>query len=47
MGMKCDSQPSHLAHTFTSPCFGRELKARVVTNGIKHNKIFYRSNREE
>ncbi len=29
--MKCDSQPSHLAHTFTSPCFGREPKVRIAT----------------
>jgi hypothetical protein len=29
--MKCDYQTSHLARTFTSPCFGRDPKARVVT----------------
>jgi hypothetical protein len=31
--MKCDSQASLLAHTFTSPCFGHEPKARVATLG--------------
>jgi len=29
--MNCDSRLSHLAHTFTSPCLGRELKVRVPT----------------
>jgi len=29
--MKCDSRASLLAHTFTSPCFGRKPKAKVVT----------------
>jgi len=29
--MRCDSQASLLAHTFASPCFGCELKAKVVT----------------
>jgi len=29
--MKCDSQPSHLAHTFASPCFGREPKVTIAT----------------
>jgi hypothetical protein len=29
--MKCDSQPSHLARTFVSPCLGRDPKARVAT----------------
>jgi hypothetical protein len=29
--MKCDSQASLLAHTFASPCLGREFKAKVVT----------------
>jgi hypothetical protein len=29
--MKCDSQPSHLAHTFVSLCLGHEPKARVAT----------------
>jgi hypothetical protein len=29
--MKCDSQASFLAHTFASPCLGRELKIRVTT----------------
>jgi hypothetical protein len=28
--MKCDSQVSLLAHTFASPCFGCEPKARVA-----------------
>ncbi len=28
--MKCDSWASLLAHTFTSPCFGRKPKARVT-----------------
>jgi hypothetical protein len=28
--MKCDSQASLLARTFSSLCFGREPKARVV-----------------
>jgi hypothetical protein len=30
--MKCDSQVSLLACTFTSLCLGREPKARVVTH---------------
>jgi hypothetical protein len=30
--MKCDSRASHLARTFTSPCLGREPKARVATS---------------
>jgi len=29
--MKCDSRTSLMAHTFASPCFGREPKARVAT----------------
>jgi hypothetical protein len=29
--MKCDSQASLLAHTFASPCLGREPKVKVVT----------------
>jgi hypothetical protein len=29
--MKCESWASLLAYKFASPCFGRELKARVVT----------------
>jgi len=29
--MKCDSQASLLAHTFASPCLGREPKAKVET----------------
>jgi hypothetical protein len=29
--MKCDSQASLLARTFTSPCFGHEPKAKVAT----------------
>jgi len=28
--MKCDSQLSHLARTFVSPCFGREPKVRIA-----------------
>jgi len=30
--MKCDSQASLLAHTFASPCLGREPKGRVTTH---------------
>jgi hypothetical protein len=30
--MKCDSWASFLAHTFTSPCLGCELKVRVMTH---------------
>jgi len=36
--MKCDSRPSHLAHTFASPYLGCKPKARVVTTykiGVK------------
>jgi hypothetical protein len=29
--MKCDSWASLLAHTFASPCFGREPKVRIAT----------------
>jgi hypothetical protein len=29
--MKCDSRPSHLAHTFASPCLRYKPKVRVVT----------------
>jgi hypothetical protein len=29
--MKCDSRASLLAHTFVSPCLGREPKVRVMT----------------
>jgi len=29
--MKCDSRASFLAHTFASPCLGREPKARLRT----------------
>jgi hypothetical protein len=29
--MKCDSRASLLAHTFASPCLGREPKVRVTT----------------
>jgi hypothetical protein len=29
--MKCDSWASFLTHTFSSPCFGRKPKAKVVT----------------
>jgi hypothetical protein len=36
--MKCDSQASHLAHTFANPCLGREPKDRVLTMII--NDIF-------
>jgi hypothetical protein len=32
--MKCDSQLSHLARTFASPCRGHESKARVATDTI-------------
>jgi len=30
--MKCDSRASILAHTFASPYFGHEPKARVATS---------------
>jgi hypothetical protein len=36
--MKCDFQASLLARTFASPCFGREPKARVVTNRMCSKK---------
>jgi hypothetical protein len=29
--MRCDSRGSLLAHTFASPCLGREPKAKVAT----------------
>jgi hypothetical protein len=29
--MKCDSRASFWAHTFASPCLGREPKAKVAT----------------
>jgi hypothetical protein len=34
--MKCDSQASFLARTFVSPCFGRELKAKVATGMVEN-----------
>ncbi len=34
MNMKCGFWASLLAHTFTSPCFGHEPKARVMTPTI-------------
>jgi hypothetical protein len=33
--MKCDSQVSFLAGTLTSPCFGREPKAKVATTSLQ------------
>ncbi len=41
--MKCDSRASLLAHTFISPCFGCELKAKVVTQKMLFQKITYAS----
>jgi hypothetical protein len=38
--MKCDSQASHLAHTFASPCFGREPKAKVATHSLSYSQHF-------
>jgi hypothetical protein len=32
--MKCDSQPSHLARSYPSPCLGREPKAKVATSHV-------------
>jgi hypothetical protein len=32
--MKCDSQASYFACTFTSPCLGYEPKVRVVIEKI-------------
>jgi hypothetical protein len=32
--MKCDSRVSFLAHTFASPCFCNEPKARVAIVGV-------------
>jgi len=32
--MKCDSQISLLACTFTSPCFGHKPKAKVATQKV-------------
>jgi hypothetical protein len=34
--MKCDFRASFLACTFTSPCFGRKPKVRVVSLGITY-----------
>jgi len=34
--MKCDSRASLLAHTFASPSFGREPKAKVVTTHLTY-----------
>jgi hypothetical protein len=36
--MRCNSQVSFLAHTFVSLCFGRELKARVITLHIQNKQ---------
>jgi uncharacterized protein (DUF736 family) len=36
--MKCDSQASFLSCTLTSPCLGRELKARVATKETNADK---------
>jgi len=36
--MKYDSQASLLAHTFASPCLGREPKARVMIK-LQHIKV--------
>jgi len=33
--MRCESRTSLLAHTFASPCLGREPKARVATLGLQ------------
>jgi hypothetical protein len=40
MSMKCDSRASFLAHTFVSPFFGREPKARVTTLPQRQNLYF-------
>jgi hypothetical protein len=37
MNMKCDYQALISAHIFTSPCLGREPKARVVTSLVVIN----------
>jgi hypothetical protein len=36
--MKCDSHAFFLACTLESPCFGREPKARVVTEELWRRK---------
>jgi len=35
--MRWDFQASVLAHTFASPCFGCEPKAKVVTQMVRRN----------
>jgi len=37
-GMRCDSQASLLARTFTSPCLSYEPKARVTTLWFSYQK---------
>jgi transposase InsO family protein len=37
--MRCDSQASLLARTFTSPCFGHEAKVRVATLTINGSEF--------
>ncbi len=48
--IKCGSQASLLAHTFASPCFGYEPKAKVMTlhmtfNYQTHNFIYKQINK--
>jgi hypothetical protein len=38
--MKCDSRASLLVHTLTSPCLGREPKARVATYEVRTIKVY-------
>jgi len=39
--VRCDSRASLLAHNFANPCFGREPKARVVTNESSKKFLCY------
>jgi hypothetical protein len=39
--MKCDSRTSLLAHTFASPCFGLEPKAKVATSLVQSISTYF------